>query len=221
MTGRENPTLRLMRMPAELQQLLLPRMQRSTVAAGITLHGPGNPSRRFYWIEGGRIRFTSLTLSGEEHEVFSLGAGECFGEIALYSGLDPPHFATAATVTVVRSLDRPGLQTALNELPGLRDWLMTRLAHRLHLAYAALEATRASSAVERVWNYLVWLATNGFAVPRHDGAEVIALTQSALAGRTGLARSSVAAALTELKARGLVRTEYGRIVVHARTSNTT
>lgn len=202
------------RSPAAIAELLLPQMQRREVAAGTALHGPDNPSGSLLYIESGAVRFTSVSENGEEYEIFHLGAGEYFGEIALFAGMSPPHYAAASQETVLLSLDRGALMTLMDTHIAIRDWMLARLSRRLLFTYMMLDRARGSTgAVERVNEYCQWLRDNGYARQNDAGEWMLELTQASLAGRLGLSRSSVAEALRILREDGRIRSTYRGIIL--------
>lgn len=202
------------RSPAEIGALLRPHMQRRELAEGAVVHGPDNPSQRLYFIERGSVRFFTISTGGEENEIFRLDAGEYFGEIGLFAGIAATHYAVTNEASVLHSIDRTGFIALMDEHTALRDWMLTRLARRLLITHAMLDNARGNkSTVDRVWDYCHWLTLNGYAKRTEAGEVLLELTQSALAGRTGLSRSSVAEALRVLREQGRIRSEYRGIVL--------
>ena len=77
-------------------------------------------------------KLLTATVTRGEREVASLGAGDFFGELALF---DPaPRNATVTAVSQVSmvSLHRDAFRRALDETPAMRDALLHGMAQRLH-----------------------------------------------------------------------------------------
>ena len=98
-----------------------------TFGEGDTVVREGEGGDTFYVMTGGKARVTR-----GEREVASLGAGDYFGELALF---DPaPRNATVTAVSRISliALSRDAFGTALGEISGLRDAVLHGMAHRLH-----------------------------------------------------------------------------------------
>ena len=87
------PMFRPLAMPAIEQ--LADRLATHDVAGGSVIVAQGEPGDRFYVVEHGTARVTGRGVVTSE-----LGAGECFGEIALLR--DVPRMATVSAVTPMR-----------------------------------------------------------------------------------------------------------------------
>lgn len=87
----------------------------------------GQGGDTFFILTGGKARVTR-----GEREVASLGAGDFFGELALF---DPaPRNATVTAVSRISAiaLSRDSFKAALAEFGDLRDAILHGMAHRLH-----------------------------------------------------------------------------------------
>jgi cAMP-dependent protein kinase regulator len=87
----------------------------------------GEGGDTFYVVTGGKARVTR-----GEREIASLGAGDYFGELALF---DPaPRNATVTAVSRISAiaLSRESFRSALAEIGDLRDTILHGMAHRLH-----------------------------------------------------------------------------------------
>jgi CRP-like cAMP-binding protein len=98
-----------------------------TVGEGEDVVREGEGGDAFYVLTGGKAK---VTRGGRE--VASLGAGDYFGELALF---DPaPRNATITAVSRISliTLSRDAFSAALGEISGLRDAVLHGMAHRLH-----------------------------------------------------------------------------------------
>ena len=87
----------------------------------------GDTGEAMYLVGDGELRVTR-----GDTEVAILRQGDFFGELAL---LDPsPRDATVTALTnaTVVALDREAFRATLDEVPSLRDALLTGMARRLH-----------------------------------------------------------------------------------------
>ena len=97
------------------------------VAPGTEVVREGDTGEAMYLVGDGELR---VTRGGAE--LATLGQGDFFGELAL---LDPsPRDATVTAVTnaTVIALGRDAFRATLDEVPSLRDALLTGMARRLH-----------------------------------------------------------------------------------------
>jgi cAMP-dependent protein kinase regulator len=112
---------------SEVIRHLAERAETRTVEAGTDVVREGDAGDAFYVVGDGEVVVTKRGT-----EVARLGRGSYFGELSL---LDPaPRSATvtaASTVTVV-GLHRDAFRATLDEIPTVRDALLTGMARRLH-----------------------------------------------------------------------------------------
>src|SRR6202008_3995880 len=87
----------------------------------------GETGDRFYVLTSGKARVTR-----GDHEVASLGAGDFFGELALFDPAPRNATVTATSQASLVTLDRDAFTKALNEMPSLRDEVLRGMARRLH-----------------------------------------------------------------------------------------
>ena len=98
-----------------------------TATDGNPIVREGETGDTFFVVTSGKVRVTR-----GDREIASIGAGDYFGELALF---DPaPRNATITAIGPVSlvSLSRSAFTTALNELPSLRDALLQGMARRIH-----------------------------------------------------------------------------------------
>jgi CRP-like cAMP-binding protein len=99
-----------------------------TVVEGHAVVTEGEPGEQFFVVSSG-----TLAVERGGREVARLGAGDYFGELALF---DPaPRNATITAVdgpVSVVMLTRQGFTAALDEMPSLRDAILQGMARRIH-----------------------------------------------------------------------------------------
>ena len=123
--------------------------------------------------------------------------------------------ASARTRAWVVRISERTIKRTLSEHP---HWWAHFL--QLLLNYGDVNATMASDLMirdaERRCAAALWrLAGCRFASPQDAGAVEAAVTQDELAGAANLSRNSVGVMLRRLERRGLIRVEYGRMIVLA------
>lgn len=192
----------------EIAEYLRPYAKGRSYKDGACIHGPDEPSHAFFWIETGAVRFNNVSRGGDHIEMFRLGPGDSFGEIALFSESAPPHFAYAVGDSELLRVSAASIGEAIENVPIVRDWMLRRFAVRLRNAYRMLDEVKRRKSADRVLRHIYWLANNGF---QKDDGNGIEITQEELADRLGLSRASVTSALRKLKDAGLVTTGYRSI----------
>jgi cAMP-dependent protein kinase regulator len=98
-----------------------------SAAAGEPIVREGEAGDAFYVLTSGN----AAVERGTRH-VGKLGAGDYFGELALFD--DAPRNATVRAESQVSmvALERDAFAKALNDTPAIRDALLHGMAHRLH-----------------------------------------------------------------------------------------
>lgn len=179
----------LARLPDEDLKALASRGRVKRFAAGTTVFHEGDPGDAAYVVVDGRVRISRISGSGSEATLALVGAGDCFGDLALFDG--KPRSATATAQVVTRAFvfsrddfvawvrERPAASLALLETLSLRlrrtneevtDLVFLDLPHRLAKHLATLATTHAEGSPKR---------------PR------IQVTQGELASMLGVSRESV------------------------------
>jgi CRP-like cAMP-binding protein len=87
----------------------------------------GDRSDDFFVLTSGKARITRGA-----REVASIGAGEYFGELALFDPAPRNATVTADGNVSLVILSRDAFRQALDEFPSMRDALLHGMAHRLH-----------------------------------------------------------------------------------------
>ncbi|MBI2893795.1 MAG: Flp pilus assembly complex ATPase component TadA [Deltaproteobacteria bacterium] len=119
-------------LPPAHQNQLAQRLQRIEAAAGAVIVKQGDPGDALYLIESGRVAVLVRDENfGLDLEVARLGAGECFGEMALLTG--EPRTATCSAIdpTVVHALRASVFQAVIGQAPAVAASLCAVLARRL------------------------------------------------------------------------------------------
>lgn len=112
---------------AEVLEHLTSRADVHVVAPGTEVVREGDTGEAMYLVGDGELR---VTRGGEE--VATLRQGDFFGELALLDPAPRDATVTAVTAATVVALDRDAFRATLDEVPTLRDALLTGMARRLH-----------------------------------------------------------------------------------------
>jgi len=111
-----------------LENLAL-RLQPLAAGAGDDIVVQGEPGDRFYLVDSG-----TLAVHADGREVARLGAGDCFGEIALLRGTPRVATVTAAEPVSLYALDRDDFLAVVGALPRVAQQAARFAAARLNEA---------------------------------------------------------------------------------------
>lgn len=168
-----------------------------------------DPGEALYLIESGRVKISILNSEGKDLIINIYGAGEVFGEMSVFDGLPRSAAATALTSVEAWSLSRMAFQQLLAEVPGLAASVINLLSRRLRFTTEQTEMLGLLGAYERVSLKLLQLIPSEAA----NGPYTINLSQQELAAMLGLSREWLNKVLKSFADQGLVKVEWGKIIV--------
>lgn len=173
----------------------------------------GDPGDALYLILSGQVKVSVTSRQGEEAILAVLGAGECFGELALLD--DQPRSATIETTQPTEAFIfyRPDFYRFLRQAPDVAIALLRVLAARLRATDKVVEDSAFLDIPERVAKKLLALAAaHGRSV--EDGTAIdLNLSQQELASMIGATRESVNKALSYFRDRGILSIGRQRITI--------
>lgn len=173
----------------------------------------GDPGDSLHVVASGQIKILLLSAEGEEAIIATLRPGDFFGELALLDGA--PRSATAVAVDPAETLvlPRPVFRELLERSEGLRDALLTGLAHELRRLTGQVEELYFLDLAGRLATRLTRLAREAHPQAEHEVRLDWPFTQSDLASMIGGSRQSVNRLLSLLVEDGLVRIEPDHLVI--------
>lgn len=183
--------------------------------AGKPLMRQGDHADCVMLLDIGRIKVTRVDSSGNCLLLAVRGAGELVGEIGLFG--DGRRSATVTALELCRtSVITADRFTVMIRNLGLESALLRHMSRRLcegedvRAELAALPADRRVACALLRWAEPLATEPNGTG---RSGRVCIGLRQTELAYAAGLARSTLAAELNKLRAKGIVATRRRQIVV--------
>lgn len=209
-------------LPAALQDWLLHSAVARTLAANERLFSRGDPPCGLYGVVGGAIRVAGVSAEGREALLTLIEPPHWFGEIALFDGLPRTHDAVADIDSQVLQVPQSLLTQLLAREPQLWQAFGTLLAHKLRLAFVAMEETALLPAAMRVARRLLLIAGDysgdyGVAAPADmavgAGRRLIAVRQEQLAMMLSLSRQTTNQILRDLEDKGIARLTRGEIEI--------
>lgn len=189
------------------------RCVRKRLADGQRLFSRGDAPDGLYGLVRGQIRVVGRGPEGRELLLILLDPGQWFGEISLFDGLPRTHDAFARGETELLVLPRRDFRAILDASPELYRPFLELLCHRLRMAFSMIEdATLLDLGARLARRLLGILDDHGEAA--EDGMRIaLHLPQEDLARMIGATREAVGRHLKAWEREGVIRLEYGRIVV--------
>jgi CRP-like cAMP-binding protein len=175
------------------------------LAGGETLFLKGDSGEAMYGVRRGQIRIETGTESGGRLMLNALGAGDLFGEVALFDGQARTADAVAAEPTELFVLRRNDMMGFLERHPRVAVRLIELLCQRIRFISERMEEAVLSPLPARLARRLCALADD-------FGAEVN-ISQEQLGIYVGAARESVNRQLQEWRRAGIVDLGRGRIML--------
>jgi CRP/FNR family transcriptional regulator len=198
--------------PGELEHLAA-MMARRPYKRGQTIFHQDDPAASVHLIESGRVKVVLATPEGDELVLRVLGAGEIFGELALFD--QQPRSASVVTLepTVTLVLERGVFLEFIRTHPEVALHLCGALANLIRRLTDQVEDLAVLDVPRRLERKLLELA-DAHGSPYGDGIRIdLPLTQSELASMIGTSRVSVNHYLASLERRGIIAREGHRIVL--------
>lgn len=187
---------------------------RRTFAAKSVVCREGEESRHVLVLLKGNAKVTAFGADGREITMAVRGPGDVIGELAAIDSR--PRSATVLALDDVDALAIPGDRfAALCQEQGRIGWaLLGVVTERLRDSGRQWADFGGGTSTRRIVALLLDLAARD-GRPGPDGIEIVTRApQHELAATVGTSRESMARALHDLRARGLVTTSRGRIVIH-------
>jgi len=173
----------------------------------------GDPGDALHIVASGQVKILLFSAEGEEAIIATLRPGDFFGELALLDGA--PRSATAVAIDPAETLVLPRavFRELLERSEGLRDALLTGLAHELRRLTSQVEELYFLDLAGRLATRLTRLAREAEPEAEHEVRLDWPFTQSDLAAMIGGSRQSVNRLLSLLVEDGLVRIEPDHLVI--------
>src|SRR2546423_6024088 len=201
----------------EARGLLASARRRSSRRGEVVFHRD-DPADTMHLVRSGCLAVRVITPLGNVATLQLVGPGECFGELALIrSGHVRSATVEALAPSETYALSHTDLDALRRRHPQVDRYLIELLGDRLATLSDHLVEALYTPAPRRVRRILDGLADR-YREPGGDA--VIPLTQDDLAGLAGTSRLTVNRVLQDMRRRGLVDLQRGRIRVPARSAGT-
>ncbi|QKG71049.1 Crp/Fnr family transcriptional regulator [Erythrobacter mangrovi] len=165
----------------------------------------GDTADGFWLIEEGAVMVGQFLADGDFRAVALLGAGDSYGELAVFSGRPRIVDAVSRGPSRLRLIGARTFLEALGNYPASTRALLAALSEQLQETLALLAGLRRGTNSARMAGLL---ATMAGGMP---GPASVAVTQQELADLLGITRATANAALGELQKRRLIERGYREI----------
>jgi CRP/FNR family transcriptional regulator, cyclic AMP receptor protein len=185
----------------------------SEFRSGQTIFVQGDPGDRVYLITEGKVKISFRGPAGRTNVRAIIGAGDIFGELAVFDA--GPRSCTATAITDVRTmwLDRATLRAWMAHRPAVAEQLLQALTRRLQETEEQIVELVSSDVTARVAHQLLLLARR-FGTQEGDLLRVAhELSQDEMAQLVGADRVSVNKALRTFTARGWILLEGKTVLI--------
>ena len=190
-----------------LQAHLVRTSRERAFADGQIIQQRGDPADGFWLIEEGAVRVGQFLPDGEFRTVALLGAGDSYGELAVFSGKPRIVDAVSRGDSRLRLIAAKPFLEALGNYPASTRALLGALSEQLQDTLSLVAGLRHGTNPARLAGILATMAGED------GGTASITITQQELADLLGVTRATANAALRELQQRGLVERGYGSVRV--------
>ncbi len=200
-------------LPAAQQQLFARLARRRTYRASQTIYTQGEAGEEMFRIIEGSVRLSVLGLDGREVTFLLFGPGDCFGVSSLVDGAPRPQTAEALTGVTIEAIDRAAFAELRQSGRAFDEALLRLLATQMRAVSIFYTEAQLASLRQRVLRRLDE-AMNSFGTEGEGGMRLsLRLSHTELAAMVGSSRQSVGKILQQLQAEGLIRIEYGNILI--------
>jgi CRP/FNR family transcriptional regulator len=169
----------------------------------------GTRAEGLYIVLDGRVKIFKTAPDGREAVMHVFGAGEPFGEVAVFQNDVFPANAMAVEQSRVLFLPRRGIVDRIAQDPSLAMNMLAALSRKLRMFTRQVEALTLKEIPQRLAAYLLHLSVK----KGHKDVIRLDVSQSLLAGVLGTARETLSRALAKLVETGAITMEGRTITI--------
>jgi CRP-like cAMP-binding protein len=174
---------------------------------------PGDPGKTVYFVNGGRVKISKVTRDGKELTLAYRGPGELFGEIALVEGGPREEMAEAMENALLTEMERGDFERLIQTQPLLGLRLARLLTQRRRDIENKIENLVFKDVNSKLAELLIRLG-NEFGVDDARGTLVaLKITHQEMANLIGSTRETVSLTLSQLKRKGLIKTDGRKVII--------
>lgn len=165
----------------------------------------GDPPHRFYVVASGKVKIVKHSSLGKEIVLAFFGAGDMFGEVAVFESKPYPGSALAVSDTEILSIQRKDLLSFLADRPATALRIINVLGGRLREAQSRLRDLAGERVEQRVARTLLMLTARlGLTLP---------FTRQEIADMSGTTIETTIRVMSRLREAGIIRSDRGRTII--------
>lgn len=170
---------------------------------GEIIYRQGDTATTFCYLKKGKVCVFMNSPDGMERTLSTACGGELLGEGAFFDGLPRVSSARAVTACEVVTVDKNTLTELFKTKPNLALELLEILSKRIRLLSTQLDSMTFLQARARIARLLICSEADG----------TVRLTHEEIASSVGVSRVTVSKTLSKLAARGIITTQYRKIII--------
>ena len=177
-----------------------------TFDRGEIIFSEGDEADGLYCVADGRVKIFKLSPEGKEQILHLFGAGEPFGEVAVFAGRRFPAYAEALAKTKTIYFPRRALLDLIGAHPDLALGLLAVLSLRLRRFANLIEDLSLKEVPSRLAAYLLYLKERNNKGGDESALE-LDITKGQLASLLGTIPETLSRILAKMTRQGLIETE--------------
>ena len=200
-------------LPAEAMTRLAEAVEINEVRRRQVVYLPGDPGRSVYFVNGGRVKISKVTRDGKELTLAYRGPGDLFGELAMIDGGPREEMAEAMENALLTEMERGDFERLIQTQPLLGLRLARLLTQRRRDIENKIENLVFKDVNSKLAELLIRLG-NEFGVDDARGTLVaLKITHQEMANLIGSTRETVSLTLSQLKRKGLIKTDGRKVII--------
>ena len=207
-----------LRLPSGVQQALIDKSHRKTLARGDSLFLKGSMPDALFGVVRGSLRVSVVSPDGREAVIAILEPGHWFGEVSLLVGRKRVYDACALEETEMAVVDATDFHALIATRPDIHMAFTRLVCMRLRQALAWIDDAILMSLSRRLAHRLLTLDSQSSSSSGiTNGSEILAVSQEDLAFMLGVSRQSINRQLKQWERDGTLCVRYRCIELLDRT----
>ncbi len=182
------------------------------VSRGQTIFSEGDDGNGLYLIQSGKVKIFKLSLDGKEQILHVLGAGEPFGEVALFTGKSFPAYAMALEKSRIFYFPRDSFYNLIKAEPAVSMNMLAVLSMRLKKFAHMIESLSLKEVPGRLATHLLLLSEQ-----QGGTADLkLSITKAQLASLLGTIPETLSRILAKMNKEGYIKVDGAHISIEDR-----
>lgn len=179
---------------------------------GESIFFEGDDGNGFYIVMDGKVKIFKMSFGGKEQILHIFGAGEPFGEVAVFHGRPFPASAEALMATRVLFLPRNDFVQMVTQSPSIAMNMLAMLSLRLRRFASQIESLSLKEVPARLASYLQYLSEE------QGGSDTLELeiSKGQLASLLGTIPETLSRIFAKMSEQGLIEVKGKTIILRDR-----